>query len=85
VTGLRRWLPLLALSCVAACQAPAPKPHDELVRDELALIVADPQTPCSLVDRYERRGRLHYRVVCASGQAYRVQVRPDGRVEVKPD
>ncbi len=83
MTELRRWLLLLALPGLVACQAPAPRPHDVLVREELALIVAD--QPCGVVNAYERRGRLHYRVICATGQAYRVRVSADGRVEVKPD
>jgi len=82
-------LQALCLPLVAACQAPPqeppqPPPHAELVRGELAQLVASQQPPCGAVLEYTRHGRLDYRVACRSGQVYRVRVSADGRVEVTP-
>lgn len=79
--ALRRWVPLLCLPMLLACQTP---PHAALVRAELARIVADEQPPCGVVREYTRHGRLDYRVVCESGRVYRVRVGGDGRVLVAP-
>ena len=79
-----RWLPLLGLPWLAACETPPPLPHAVLVRAELARLVADEQPPCGEVRDYTRHGRLDYRVECESGRVYRVQVAADGRVTVKP-
>lgn len=86
MTAPRRWLQLLWLPCVAACQAPAPTPtpHAALLRADFAALLADLQPPCGAVQEYTRHGRLDYRVVCASGQAYRVRVSADGYVRVTP-
>lgn len=84
MSALRRWLPLLGLLGLAACQTPAPLPHTVLVRAELARLVADEQPLCGAVRDYTRHGRLDYRVACESGRVYRVQVGGDGRVTVKP-
>jgi hypothetical protein len=85
----RGWRHVLWLPGLVACQAPpqasppAP-PHAELVRGELAQLVASQQPPCGAVLEYTRHGRLDYRVQCQSGQAYRVRVSADGHIEVKP-
>lgn len=84
----RGWLHALWLPGLLACQAPPPAPsavpHAELVRGELAQLVAAQQPPCGAVLEYTRHGRLDYRVACASGQVYRVRVSADGRVVVLP-
>ncbi len=82
MNALRRWLPVLCLPWLAACQTPPP--HATLVRAELARLVADEQPPCGAVLEYTRHGRLDYRVACESGHVYRVQVSAGGRVVVKP-
>jgi hypothetical protein len=84
VSAPLRWLPLLSLLWLVACETPPPLPHTALVRAELAQLVADEQPPCGAVHDYTRHGRLHYRVECESGLVYRVQVSADGRVTVKP-
>jgi hypothetical protein len=84
VSARWRWLPLLGLPWLAACETPPPLPHTVLVRAELAWLVAGEQPPCGAVREYTRHGRLDYRVECESGRVYRVQVGADGRVTVKP-
>jgi hypothetical protein len=92
-TTLRRWLCCGLVPCgLAACQTPPPPPppppppsHAEIVRSELAQILAAQHPSCGAVRLYSRRDRLDYRVECASGQAYRVRVGADGRVLITPD
>jgi len=91
------WLQAVLLLCLGACQAPQeartqppPQPppewvqQSELVRGHLAELVSAQVPPCGAVLQYTRHDRLDYRVDCASGQAYRVRVRGDGRVVVTP-
>jgi hypothetical protein len=89
----RAWLQAVPLLCLGACQAPPEAPpqatpewvqQSELVRGHLAELVSTQRPPCGAVLQYTRHDRLDYRVDCASGQAYRVHVRGDGRVVVTP-
>jgi hypothetical protein len=82
---------LLALTALpwllAACATPPPPPppsHADIVRGELAQLLATDQPSCGAVRLYSRRGRLDYRVECASGQVYRVRVSADGHVLITP-
>jgi hypothetical protein len=85
MSALRMWPACALLSLgLAACQTPPPPTHAELVRSQLAELVAAQQQRCGAVQEYTRHDRLDYRVECASGQVYRVRVRADGRVTVAP-
>ena len=81
-SALRRWLPLLCVAWLAACQTPPP--HATLVRGEFTRLLADQQPPCGSVRDYTRHGRLDYSVACESGRVYRVRVDAEGRVLVTP-
>lgn len=73
---------LLGALALTGCQAPpavAPS-HAEIVREQLALLLADQMPACGTVSQYRRQDRLDYRVECSSGQAFRVQVAADGQV-----
>jgi hypothetical protein len=59
--------------------------HAEQVHSELAQLLDGEQPACGAVRLHTRRGRLDYRVECASGQVYRVRVSGGGRVLVTPD
>ena len=83
----RARLVLIALPwLLAACAAPpAPPPsHADIVRSELAELLTTDQPSCGAVRLYSRRGRLDYRVECASGQVFRARVSADGRVSITP-
>ena len=68
--------------CLAACSAmPPPAPHPEIVRGELAGIIATKGSPCGRVLDYSLDERLNYRVRCESGHAYRIRVTAEGHVE----
>lgn len=68
--------------CLAACSAmPPPTPHPEIVRGELAGIIATKGSPCGRVLDYSLDERLNYRVRCESGHAYRIRVTAEGHVE----
>jgi hypothetical protein len=83
VTRLR--LALLTLPwLLAACATPPPPSHADFVRGELAELLATDQPSCGVVRLYSRRGRLDYRVECASGQVFRVRVSADGHVLITP-
>ena len=79
---------LLLPWALAGCQTSPPAPpaptHAEIVGGELSQLLAADQPTCGAVQLYSRRGRLDYRVECASGQVYRVHVRADGRVLIIP-
>jgi hypothetical protein len=83
---------VLALSAglLAACQtAPEPAPtaapsHADIVRGELAQILAVEYPACGTVRQHSRHDRLDYRVVCDSGVTFRVRVGGDGRVLITP-
>ena len=73
---------LLGGLALAGCQTPpavAPN-HAEIVREQLAQLLADQMPACGTVRQYRRQDRLDYRVECSSGQAFRVRVAADGRV-----
>ena len=77
----------LSVCLLASCQTPTPPPpltHDEIVRDQLAQILASRHPGCGAVRLYSRSGRLDYRVECASGQVYRVRVSGSGHVLITP-
>jgi hypothetical protein len=68
--------------CLAACTTlQPPLSHDELVRSELATIIALKGLPCGSVVAYWLDDRLDYRSTCESGHSYRIQVTAEGRVE----
>ena len=83
----RAWFspwPALAL-CLAACASPPPpRPHAEIVREQLTSIIALKGSPCDQVIDFVVDERLDYRVVCASGDVYRIRVRSAGQVETTP-
>lgn len=68
---------------LAACATPPPS-HADFVRGELAELLTTDQPSCGVVRLYSRRGRLDYRVECASGQVFRVRVSADGHVLITP-
>jgi hypothetical protein len=78
--------PWLLAACQTALDSPPPPapPHAELVRQQLAELLAADAPDCGVVRQYLRRDRLEYHVECASGQAYRVRVDAEGRVQIKP-
>jgi hypothetical protein len=81
-----RFFPLPALAlCLAACaSAPPSRTHADIVRDQLTSIIALKGSPCGPVIDYVVDERLDYRVVCASGDVYRIRVRSTGHVETTP-
>jgi hypothetical protein len=80
--GLARAVPLLACAGLAACQTPAPPTQAEIVREQLAQILSAQVPGCDTVSLYKRRERFDYLVQCASGQAYRLRLGADGKVQV---
>jgi hypothetical protein len=82
-TSAVRWaaatLPLL---CLAACSSVStPARHSDIVGNELAEIIAIKGAPCGAVLEYSLDDRLDYRVRCASGHVYRIQVTSEGHVQ----
>lgn len=82
-TGARRLATtLLPLLGVAACASgPPAESHDDIVRSELAGIIAAKGVPCGKVLAYAFDDRLDYRVFCESGLVVRIQVTAEGHVE----
>jgi hypothetical protein len=72
-------LPLLGVAACATGQPPVP--HEEIVRGELASIIAAKGVPCGKVLDFSLDDRLDYRVFCASGLVVRIQVTAEGHVE----
>ena len=56
--------------------------HNATVTQSLFAIVTLSGYDCDEVTRFERGPQLQYRVACRNGTAYRVSVRPGGRLEV---
>ena len=83
----RRVALCLTVCVLAACQTPPPPPtptHAEIVRDQLAQLLATQYPTCGAVRLYSRGNQLDYRVECASGQVFRVSVSSSGRVLIAP-
>jgi len=84
------------LSGLSACSSPtppaAPPPlpapaqlsHDEIVRGDLASIIALQDLPCGAVVEFAIDERHQYRVICASGDSYRIRVSAARRVTADP-
>jgi hypothetical protein len=80
--ALRLATKLLPLLGMAACAGSPPSAsHDEIVRRELAGIIAATGVPCGKVVDYAFDARLDYRVFCESGLVVRVKVTAEGHVE----
>ena len=76
---------LLAMFALASCSDSAKPPsHDEIVRADLAAIVALQGLPCGRVVAYVLDEHLDYRVPCESGDVFRIHVTAEGHVDVKP-
>ena len=86
MSAARGWTAVLAaglcglVGLLAGCQTPPG--HDQWVGEQLDAVVASQAPECGAVLQHQRAQRLDYRVVCQSGNVYRVRVRPDGRVTV---
>jgi hypothetical protein len=82
-TGARRLAAILLplLGAAACASGPSPASHDDIVRSELAGIIAAKGVPCGKVIDYAFDDRLDYRVFCESGLVVRIQVTAEGHVE----
>jgi hypothetical protein len=79
--GLVAW-PMLWL---IACSSSPPQPsHAEIVRGELANIIAIQGWPCGEVIDYTANDRMDYKVVCKTGHVYRIEVTSAGYVDARP-
>jgi len=76
---------LLAAFLLASCGKNTELPvHDEIIRADLAEILALQGTSCGEVRSYEVDDRLDYLVECASGEVFRIHVNAEGHVNVRP-
>jgi hypothetical protein len=83
--AMHRAIAIVPAAFLAACSSvPPPAPHAEIVRGELAGIIAMKGSPCGLVREYSLDDRLDYRVLCESGHVYRIRVTPEGHVAATP-
>jgi hypothetical protein len=81
------------LSCLfavllAACgETEKPLSHEEIIRADLAEILELQGLSCKEVVKFEASDRLDYKVVCDSGNQYRIHVSEEGHVNIdqRPD
>jgi hypothetical protein len=71
----------LLLIVTACANGPPPASHDEIVRGELASIIAAKVVACGKVLDYALDDRLDCRVFCESGLVVRTQITAEGYVE----
>jgi hypothetical protein len=86
----------LCLSGLSACSSPTPPAappqppapahlsHDEIVRGDLASIIALQGSPCGAVVEFVLDERLQYRVICETGDSYRIRVSAARHVTADP-
>jgi hypothetical protein len=86
----------LGLAGLSACSSPTPPAappqppspahlsHDEIVRGDLASIIALQGSPCGAVVEFVLDERLQYRVICETGDSYRIRVSAARHVTADP-
>ena len=78
-------LPLsLVLLLFTACgEREDTRTHEEIVKEDLAEILALQGSPCGEVNSYTLDKRLRYRVECENGEHYRIRVSSEGEIRVR--
>lgn len=75
---------MMSLLLLASCGGQEPPSHDDIIAADLAEILTLQGLSCEEVASYTLQDRLDYRVVCKSGDVYRIHVSAQGHVMGKP-
>ena len=73
---------LILLTLSACGEREDTRTHEEIIRADLAEILALQGSPCGEVISYRVNERMRYRLKCENGEIYRVRVSPAGQVKV---
>ena len=73
---------LILLTLSACGEREDTRTHEEIIRADLADILALQGSPCGEVISYSVNESTRYRLNCENGEIYRVRVSPAGQVKV---